>query len=334
MLAGNCRCPAAPAGHDAESDSPTSTILLVVGAAGEETFGAQFQSWALAWTNHAQKARATLISVGLDESSGPTDKDRVRAYLTDEPKEGLGILWVVLIGHGTYDGQVAKFNLRGPDLSAAELKAWLEPFRRPLAVINTASSSGPFLNALSTTGRVVITATKSGFEQNFARFGHYFSEAIGDPRADLDKDDQISLLEAYLSASRQVAEFYEQEGRLATEHALLDDNADGLGTPADWFRGVRALKKAEEGASPDGLRAHQLHLIPSDRERQMPAEMRARRDALELNLAQLRDTKSAMTEEAYYRELEGLLVALARLYEASEARVGHPPIRHGHPQNP
>jgi hypothetical protein len=238
--------------------------------------------------------------------------------LDAEPKDTFAPLWLVFIGHGTYADQVAKFNLRGPDVSAAELKDWLKPFRRPLAIINTASASSPFLADLSQIGRVVVTATKSGFEQNFARFGQYFPEAIADPQADLDKDDQVSLLEAFLTASRRVAQFYEQEGRLATEHALLDDNGDGLGTPADWFRGVRAVKRPQEGATSDGLRAHQFHLIPSERERQMPPELRARRDALELAVAQLREVKSDMTEAAYYKQLEKLLIDLAQLYEKAE----------------
>ena len=137
----------------------------------------------------------------------------------------------MVIGHGTFDGKEAKFNLRGPDLSAADLAEWLKPFRRPVAVINCASASSPFINKLSATNRVIIAATRSGYEQNYARFGEYISSAVADPQADLDKDGQTSLLEAFLMASRRVAEFYNTEGRLATEHALLDDNGDGLGTP-------------------------------------------------------------------------------------------------------
>src|SRR5207253_3682573 len=174
---------------------------------------------------------------------------------------------------------------------ATDLAEWLKPFRRPLAVIDCASSSGPFLNKLSATNRVVVVAAKSGYEQNYARFGQYISEAIADPEADLDKDGQTSLLEAFLMASRRVADFYNAEGRLATEHALLDDNGDGLGTPADWFRGIRAMKKAKEGASADGLRAHQFHLVRSEQEQKLSSELRARRDELELAIAKLRDAK-------------------------------------------
>ena len=91
-------------------------------------------------------------------------------------------LWLVLLGHGTFDGKVAKFNLRGPDFSADELASWLQPFKRPLAVIDCSSCSAPFLPKLSAPGRVIITATRSGNEENYARFGQYISEAIGTRR--------------------------------------------------------------------------------------------------------------------------------------------------------
>jgi hypothetical protein len=236
--------------------------------------------------------------------------------LDGEPRESSDELWIVLIGHGTYDGREAKFNLRGPDLSATELAEWLKPFSRPLALIDCASSSAPFLTKLSAPGRVIVTATRSGFELNYARFGQYLSEAIGNPEADLDKDGQTSLLEAFIFASNRVAEFYKSQGRLATEHALIDDNGDGLGTPADWFRGIRAVKKAKEGATVDGLRAHQFHLVRSEFEQKLPPEVRARRNELELSIAKLRDQKPKMPEDDYYRELERLLLQIARLYEA------------------
>ena len=165
----------------------------------------------------------------------------------------------------------------------------------------------------------MVAATKSGYELNYARLGGYISTAILDPAADLDKDGQTSLLEAFLSASAGVAEFYEQEARLSTETALLDDNGDGLGTPGAWFRGIRATRRAKDGASTDGSRAHQFHLIPSRQERTMPAEVRARRDELEAAVAKLRDSKGeGVPEEEYYAKLEPLLVELARLYAALE----------------
>ena len=126
------------------------------------------------------------------------------------------------------------------------------------------------------------------------RFGNYLARDVADPAADLDKDGQTSLLEAFLMASRQTEHFYKEAGRLATEHALLDDNGDGLGTPADWFRGVRAVKKAANGKSVDGVRAHQMNLVRSANEQELSPALRARRDELEAQLSALRDRKSAV----------------------------------------
>ena len=223
-------------------------------------------------------------------------------------------MWVVLIGHGTFDGREAKFNLTGPDLGVEDLKSMLARFERPIAVVNCTSASGAFLKGLSAKGRAVVTATRSGDEINFARFGDYMSQAIADPAADLDKDDQVSLLEAFLTASKRAEEFYKSDGRLATEHALIDDNGDGLGTPADWFRGVRATKRAKDGAELDGARSRQLHLVPNEREFKLSADARARRDELELALEQLRGRKEKLAEDEYYRQLKPILVELSRIY--------------------
>jgi hypothetical protein len=152
---------------------------------------------------------------------------------------------------------------------------------------------------------------------NYARFGKYFADAVADAKSDLDKDGQVSLLEAFLSAAHRTTEFYKTEGRLATEHALIDDNGDGLGTPAEWFRGVRATKRARDGAALDGARAQQFTLLRSAAEQQLSPEMRARRDQLELQIADLRDAKAKMAEDAYFRELEKLLLELAALYDGT-----------------
>jgi hypothetical protein len=294
-----------------------AAVIVVVGAPGEEEYGRSFSEWAAAWSTAAAKAGVKEVIIGAQTNSPAVDREQFQQTLAAQPKDGAE-LWLVLIGHGTFDGREAKFNLRSNDVSATELAGWLQPFRRPLAIINTASASAPFLQKLSGTNRVVITATRSGSEVNYARFGQYFSSAIADLEADLDKDGQTSLLEAFLMASRRVKEFYDLEGRLATEHALLDDTGDGLGTPPDWFRGVRAVKSAKDGAPLDGLRAHQFHLIRSEAEQKLSVETRARRDAIESSISKLRESKRALPEEVYYEKLEVMLLELARLYEQSE----------------
>jgi hypothetical protein len=306
------------------AEEPRAALIVVVGAAGESEFGEKFREWAGRWEAAAKTARAELTMIGLADEGAKSDRELLESRLAELAKApSPEAVWLVLIGHGTFDGKTARFNLRGADLTPQELAAGLKPIERPLAIVNCASASGPFLNELSGKSRVVITATKSGHEYNFARFGDYLSAAIAPSgintaKADLDKDEQTSLLEAFLMACGGVNEFYKTEARLATEHALLDDNGDKLGTPADFFQGVRAVKSAASGAAPDGLFASQLALVKSTREEHLPAEVRARRDELERNLAALRLKKPNLPEEEYFALLELLLIELAKLYETAE----------------
>lgn len=302
--------------------TPASDVVVVVGAPGSPEFETQFQQWAGRWQTAAERGKARFHAIGLpDADHSRTDRDLVREQLDRQSAAGNTPLYLVLIGHGTFDGKTPRFNLRGDDFSAAELAEWLRPLSRPVAVVNCASSSGPFLNALSGPNRVIVTATRSGQEFNYARFGDHLSAAVLDDQADLDKDQQVSLLEALLLASARVREFYSSEGRLATEHALIDDNGDRLGTPADWFDGVLAVKSAKDGAVPDGLRANQWILIPSDQDAELTADLRARRDELEESLARARGQKSRLSEEQYLALIEPLLLDLARLAVAPAGKM-------------
>lgn len=279
------------------------SVIVAVGAEGAPEYAPRFAEWAAAWEK-AAGAECRRVS-----ERGPL-KEAI-----DAAREGVEPLWIVLIGHGTFDGQSAKFNLVGPDVSAAELAEWTAPVKRPLAVVNCASASAPFIQAFSGPGRVVITATKSGEEQDATRLGGELARSIGDPASDLDKDGQSSLLEALIAAADRTARWYETEGRLASEHALIDDNGDGIGTRADWFRGVRVTRTAEGAKSPDGRRAAQFVLVRSAAERSLSPEVRAERDRLELAVMELRDAAGSMPEAEYLDKLEKLLLELAGLYE-------------------
>jgi hypothetical protein len=307
------RVAAAPAGGDG------TTLIIVVGVPGEEAYATAFAAEAGRWEKAGAQGGARCVVIGRGPAGTTSDRDRLAQALEAEPRGGPGKLWLVLIGHGSFDGEEAKFNLRGPDFSATELALWLKAFHRPLAVIDTSSSSAPFLAKLSGPGRVIVTATRSGEEHNYARFGQYLAEAITDPQSDLDRDGEVSLLEAFLSASGRLADFYKTEGRLATEHPLLDDNGDGLGTPPDWFQGIRAVKQARAGAAADGPLARQFVLVPGPSDQALSPEVRARRDQLELAVARLREGKAKLSEDDYYARLENLLLQLARLYPPAAA---------------
>lgn len=297
---------------------PRPAVTVVVGAAGAEEFGKQLRTWASRWESAARQAHADFSVIGLDESKELSDRKLLEQRLSELSSASTDAIWLVLLGHGTFDGKTARFGLRGPDFTPAELATWLRPIERPMAIIDCTSSSGPFLNELSGANRVIITASRSGFEYNFAHLGDFLSSAITDPQADLDKDDQTSLLEAFLAASAKVKEFYAADGRLETEHALLDDNGDKLGTPADWFQGLRATKTAKDGAALDGDRARQLVLVRSAREEQLSSAARARRDELERDLASLRQLKARLPEDEYLTLIEPILLELARIYEAAD----------------
>jgi hypothetical protein len=293
-----------------------TSVFIVVGAGGGTDYAAAFAKWAANWQQSCETAGARAQTIGLDDQAEKS-LEQLRTALNAEPKDGDAELWLVLLGHGADD----KFNLAGDDLSATELASFLKPFQRPLIVLNCFSGSGSFLAPLAAAGRIVITATKSGSERNYSRFGRYLSETIGDPAADFDKDGQTSVLEAWLAAAQHVAAFYTEEGRLATEHSLLDDNGDGKGTPADWFRGLRVVKKAKDGTPADGMRARQVHLVRNPEERALSAATRTERDALEMELARLREAKASMPEDAYYRDLETLLRKIAKLYEQQSTKA-------------
>ncbi len=304
-----------------ELSSQEQKVIVVVGAGGSDDYQQQFETWATNWKSAITSAGASgpeFVCIGSEGNpAGQNDLQRLEhelANLGDMTSE----LWVVLIGHGTDDGKVSKFNLRGPDLTAVQLHQWLIDIKARTIVVNCASSSGGFVGKIKHPNRVVITATKSGAQRNFARFGKYLSTAIDDPAYDLDKDLQTSLLEAVVAASSQTQEFYLQETRLATELAMIDDNGDGKGTPSDWFQGTRAVKKSKAN-EPDGFVSNQVFLIRRGTEANLTIKQREIREQLERELELLRQKKAALGEATYYQSIEPVLLKLAKLYQSVES---------------
>ena len=295
-------------------------IVVIVGAAGADEYGEAFSRWTDHWHDVAEDSGKSIRVIGDTEPGDIDDRESLRQLLTDTAASSDSPLWLVLIGHGTYGRDVAKFNLRGPDVSAKELSEWLEPIRRPLVMVNCSSASGPFINRLSRAGRVIVTATKSGTEQNYARFGKYFARAILSADSDLDHDDAVSVQEAFLRASAEVQEFYDNESRISTEHALIDDNGDQRGTPAKMFRGVRAIATAKDGGQLDGKLAMKITLAPVGNVLTLSAEESTRRDQLEERLEALRQGKASQEEEEYLAEIEPIMIELAKIYRAAERR--------------
>lgn len=217
---------------------------------------------------------------------------------------------IVLVGHGSMGPDGPRVNLPGPDLTAGELAALLAPFgTRPVVVVNTTSASGDWVPALARPGRVVLTATRSGREREETRFGRHFAAALASDDADGDKDGRLSVLEVFDFASRETARGYERDQHLRTEHALLDADGDGVGT----------MEPVATGG--DGAMAATVYLGGAGAGAPLTG-LAAVKDSLERAVARLRGRKAAMEPAEYERQLENLLLELARVTRDLRAEEG------------
>jgi hypothetical protein len=83
-------------------------------------------AWADLWKQAAAKGGLQTSVIGEDTNNPENDRTRLLTVLTNEVAKPAGELWLVFIGHGTFDGRSAKFNLRGPDISADDLASGVE----------------------------------------------------------------------------------------------------------------------------------------------------------------------------------------------------------------
>jgi hypothetical protein len=284
----------------------TTFYVTVAGLGGEPDYEQRFSGW-------AGEIEAILKSAGGDAKietfKGATaTRANVRAALERIAHEAKpdDALVVMLIGHGSFDGIDYKINLPGPDLSATDLAALLDrvPAARQL-VVDMTSSSGGAINTLRKENRVVITATKSGTERNATVFARFWVEALRDPAADTDKNETISALEAFHYAQQKVAEYFESQKRLATEHPMLEDTGKGEGV------------RDPSAANREGLRAAAFPLvrlgaasaIANNPEKK---KLLAKKDQIEQQIDLLKYNKAALAPDEYKKKLTALLLDLAK----------------------
>ncbi len=301
--------------------------LVIAGVGGEEEYTKKFTAQAMrlydALTNklgfdekRVYLLTENVVSNGENVAAGnfarATAEETRKAFAAiKSAAKSDSLVFVYLIGHGTADTTQAKFNLVGPDLLAKDYSTLLNglPTRR-VVLINSSSSSGDFIKELSGDNRIVITATRSGSEQNATYFAEPFITALTDGSADADKNGRVSVLEAFNFATKVTADWYKQKGRLATEHALIDDNGDGTGH-----------EQASEGdgaiAKTTYLDSKTLEEANADAEIMKLLEDKQR---LEQEIEKLKARKRAMKAEEYDNELERLLVELAKTTRAIKAR--------------
>ncbi len=303
-------------------------VLVIAGLGGDDAYRERFLEWGGSFVDAATEKlgvpRDHIVYLGEKPDADPriTDRssrdnvERVFAEIASKSEPGDHV-FVLLIGHGSYTAGESRFNLPGPDLTAEDFALMLDQLSdRRVSFANVTSASGGFVTALSGPDRAIVTATKTGMERNESVFGGYFIDAFTGDGADLDKNGRVSLSEAFEFARSEVAREYESDGRILTEHALLDDNGDGEGS-TDLEEGLDGALAGMLflGASPMAVAA----MSTDDPVLKGLYEEKA---ALEQRIDELRAIKDQMEEERYQTTLEDLLVELALKNREIRAREG------------
>ncbi len=297
--------------------SAQTHLVIVSGLGGEKKYSDDFSKLSQALADAAAKRYsipdAEIYWFGEDSVStkphfrGQSTKVNVERALTQLAAHAGGSdqIVLVLIGHGSGEGEESKISIPGPDLSARDFAQLLAKFpTQKVAFINMTSASGDMLPIISGPNRVVITATKSAFERNESRFADFFVDALTKDGADTDKDGRVSLLEAFRYAVVETKRVYDTDTRLQSEHAQLED------------MGMKVGVDAPDGKTGEGVLARRFFLDGgiSGKSANDPQVAALYKDkfAVEDQIDVLRAKKASMTEDAYDDALEGLMVQLAR----------------------
>jgi hypothetical protein len=292
--------------------------VVITGATGGEAYAKKYDAWRAAFVDTLRQKfnypADHLFVLAEAESDGvrKSTRENVRQVLSDLRKRVAkdDQLLILLIGHGTpadtegAEGGNAKFNLVGPDLTAAEWLQLVAPIPGRLVFVDTTSASVPFLRMLAGRGRVVLTATDSAAQQYETVFADFFVKAFDDAAADADKNGRVSIWEAFTYASAGVQAWFEQKGQLPTERPLLDDTGAGIGREAQ-NPGLDGAVARVTYIQPDAPIA-----LPSDT---ALATLVRRQVELQSQIEELKARKDTTPAEQYETELERLLVELARV---------------------
>jgi hypothetical protein len=290
--------------------------LIVSGATGGSEYADQYAAWTGSFARTlTDRMKFDPAGVAVLSGGGQADtvataanvRKAIAAVRARMRREDL--LIVLLVGHGTSDGEAAKFNLVGPDLESTEWAALLQPLPGHVTLVNTTSASFPFIERLSGPRRIVISATDSAAQRFDTVFPEYFVRSFEDAAADLDKNGRVSVWEGFASASAAVKRHYQQRGQLSTERALLDDNGDGVGRSA-----------SEKGE--DGSQATRTYLdvsvpgaAPTD---EALLALLQRKALVEAELDELKIRRAFLQRDEYVKEFERIITELSRV--SSELR--------------
>lgn len=301
-------------------------VLILSGSGGESFYTRAFADWSDRLELFLIREGQTPASHILRLQDAPTTPSlqptlqRIGQTLDDiaNRADAADELLIFMIGHGSYIAGESRFNIPGRDLTAEALNAMLAPLPvSRLIVVNSTAASAGFINALSAEERIIVTATKSVNERNATRFMESFFQGLEDGSADRNRDGRISLLEASRQAAHLTRDWFEDQGYLVTEHPLIDDNGDGLGTrliPETEGDPTATEYVAGEGVALDGALAGRYFLKDFSFPPEVPAQLADHYietlDAVEI----LKDEKSEHQPEAYRALMEPLLIEAARTH--------------------
>ena len=274
-----------------------STVVIVEGLGGNPQYTTEFAEQVDAISAAAETLSPTPALQVF--RAGSASRDDIIDYFSGlaASMSGNDLLTVYLIGHGSYDDHEYKFNIAGPDLTDADILDVMGGVPSDNQVlVNTSSASGAGAELWADDRRVVITATRSGSERHATRFGIRFAAALGNDSADIDKNQVVSVQEAFDYAARAVKDYFESSGQLATEHPRLSGDRAGR-------IGLARLNVARPASQDGRLR-----------------ELVAARDAVNGRIEALRLRRDTMTADAYQAELLGVMLELAEAEEAIEQR--------------
>lgn len=295
----------------ASAQSGQRFALLVEGAAGDQAH-ADLQrkllnalSAKFSGDYKLDAQHLTVLASQPTATEGKATAVDVKAALARIAQQAkpLDTVFVLLLGHGSFDGVDAKFNLVGPDLTANEWAALIKPIAGKIVFVNTTPSSSPFLKALAGPNHITMTATDQPAQKYDTVFADAFVQALSSSTADLDKDGRISMWEAFAYASRLVRQTYEQKGLLQPEHAAIDDDGDGTGRQAT-------------GEGKDGTLSSLTFMDavvasrPADPELQQLVQ---RQEQLLMKLDELKKQRAKMKPEEYQPAWEALIIEIATI---------------------
>src|SRR6185295_20268083 len=98
---------------------PNKYAVIINGPGGEATYTKQFEEW----TGQLKSVLSDRYGFDAKHITVPraTAEEVKGTFATLKTQlDANNVLFVFLIGHGSFDGKESKFNLIGPDLSASE----------------------------------------------------------------------------------------------------------------------------------------------------------------------------------------------------------------------